>query len=126
LSPVLGSADLYRFKVQSRGGKSDTLGPEVSGTIDLAAKTINASLYHFEFGRDIQATLPAQVRTWWEEHGLAGNVDVPELSCSIPAEGMPFRVKVVLEGVTLTVQPEELMGREDIHHRRWAAGAIDV
>src|SRR3954453_22546421 len=97
LSPIPDAPERYHFKVQSRGGKSELLGPEVNGVIDLSGKTVTASLHRFEFGRDIQAMLPAQVRTWWEEHGLAGKVEIPELSCGLPAEGRPFRVRVQLD-----------------------------
>jgi len=65
------TARVYRFQFQSRG-KSQNLGPSVDGTVAMDSGKVDASLRDVEFGPDIQVMLPAQVRTFWRDHGLSG------------------------------------------------------
>ena len=103
----------YLFELQSRG--MEGVGPFVSGTVAYATGQVTAQLRNFdfgpssEFGRDVQAMLPADVREWWERHNLAGRLDIPRLTWSPPRDGHPpvFKIETDLNGVTLTVQPDE-------------------
>jgi hypothetical protein len=137
LRPVLGSigiegqftpgiGDRYGFKLQSRG-LNEGLGPEVSGELIPSTRQIRAQLHGFEFGKDVEAMLPAQVRTWWKEHKLAGRVDVPELSYNSTPDGTKqFKVEIVLNGVTLSVHPEEWTSREELERREMIARGFDA
>lgn len=126
-------AQKYSFEFQSRGGASGadgvvTLGPTVTGTLVRDTGQVTARLQDFQFGRDIRSMLPAQVRSWWDRHGLAGGVDVPMLTYT-PAKDdaeAKFRVETVLRGVNLTVRPEEWLGRDELAVQAWAGGAFDV
>lgn len=112
----------YVFNLQSRGTVSGR-GPQISGDLTLNTGELHAWLKDFEFGRDIKGMLPQQVRRWWEQHGLAGTVDIPELSYNPSAEGKPFSLKLVLTGGKMTIQPAELMGEHDaVRHRTLSTG----
>jgi hypothetical protein len=120
--------DRYRFSLQSRG-LSDDLGPLTTGTVHLGTGRVSAEMRDFEFGRDVRAMLPAEVRQWWERHELAGRIDVPVFDYA-PARGdkkAAFTIRTVLNGVALTVPPEEWMTGEEVARRdraRQAAGAM--
>ncbi|HTL29800.1 MAG TPA: hypothetical protein VL282_11280, partial [Tepidisphaeraceae bacterium] len=121
-----GIGDRYSFKLQSRG-INEGLGPEVSGEVITSTRQVRAQLHGFEFGRDVEAMLPAQVRTWWKEHKLAGRVDVPELSYNSAPDGRKlFKVEIVLNSVTLSVHPEEWTGREELDRREMIAQGFDA
>src|SRR5204863_768850 len=67
---------------------------------------------------DIQVMLPAQVRSFWRNHGLSGTgIKLATITYDWRAPGRPFDVKIDLEGVELTVQPQELLGREELDRR---------
>src|SRR5207253_7789284 len=54
----------------------------------------------------------------WRDHGLSGTgIKLATISYDWKAPGRPFDVKIDLEGVELTVQPQELLGREESQRR---------
>ncbi len=109
----------YRFELQSRGA-IEGVGPVVTGQVELRGRSagqVDATLAHFRFGRDIEAMLPRQVRTFWQDHQLQGAVDIPEFryTPAVSAAGhghvgrpATFRLRTRLEHVRLVVQPDEL------------------
>lgn len=109
----------YGFSLQSRGG-SDLMGPRVEGQIDLTTQRVRATLRNVEFGADMRAMLPQQVQRWWQQHELAGRVDVPILDSSIK-DGGDFRAGVELNGVTMIIRPEETQSSDEI----WRRAAIN-
>jgi len=112
----------YAFDLQSRG-QSDGVGPVISGSIVMDSGFVSARMLNFKFGRDIRTMLPAQVRDWWDQHGLSGRVNIPELSYTPPRAGKPakFRVVTELRSVTLAMQPEEF--RSDEENQKLAAAS---
>jgi len=61
--------------------------------------------------------LPSLVRTWWEQHELAGRVDVPLLTYTPPTESQPASFKggdVSSTRCPLAVHPNEWMSRDEI------------
>lgn len=113
----------YAFELQSRG-QSEGVGPVVSGSFSRATGQVYARLARFEFGRDIRTMLFAEARNWWEAHELSGRVNIPVLSYTPARDGKPaaFKVETELDGVTLTVRPEEWLSREELFQRastRW-------
>ncbi len=113
LSPGLDKR--YNFQFQSLG-KRQGVGPLVKGDVLLTSGQVNAQLLNFQFGEDIKAMLPAPVHRWCEEHQIAGSMDVEELSLSPrPGRDDPaFRARIRVQGVKLTVSPEEWMGADEI------------
>lgn len=119
---------VYTFNFQSRG-TSAGIGPMVSGNIVMGTGQVTAKLQNFEFGADVKAMLPPEVRQWWEKNGLAGRVNVPLLSytpSSRPDGQAGYRVEIELQGVTLSVQPDVLMGHNEVRelegmHRAFGA-----
>ncbi len=108
----------YLFELQSRGA-IEGVGPIVTGQVQLRGATagqVDATLAHFRFGRDIEAMLPREVRTFWQDHQLQGAVDIPEFRYTPAVEagrGRPgrrasFRLRTRLEHVQLVIRPEEL------------------
>ncbi|MGH7215589.1 MAG: hypothetical protein ACREIT_12560, partial [Tepidisphaeraceae bacterium] len=104
-------------------------GPVISGQIMTETGQVSAMMRGFRFGRDIRTMLPAQVRQWWQDHQLAGQIDIPELTYTPGRDGRPasFRVKTALAGVQLTVRPEQWRG--DRENRRiesftWLVGLL--
>jgi hypothetical protein len=77
---------------------------------------------NFEFDRDVRSMLPADPREWWTRHELAGAVSMPEISFTPGKAARPgeagkaeqFKLVTVLNGVTLSVSPEEWMGRVEV------------
>ena len=117
LTPA-GDGQKYTFQLQSRGRRQH-MGPVVVGEMDLATRHVTASMRNFEFGDDLKAMLPSPVRKWWEQHRLAGSLDVNELTfipAQKPGQEPGFKAEIALQGVMLTVQPEEWMGADE--HRR--------
>ena len=108
----------YLFELQSRGA-IEGVGPVVTGQVQLRGATagqVDATLAHFRFGQDIEAMLPRQVRTFWQDHQLRGAVDIPEFRYT-PAvaarRGRPghresFHLRIRLQHVRLVIRPEEL------------------
>jgi hypothetical protein len=109
--------DRVAFHLQSRG-VSEGLGPYASGTVSLSSGQVVARLMNFEFDRDVRSMLPVEPREWWNYHQLAGTVSMPEISF-VPGRGgrgEQFRIVTILNGVTLSVSPEEWMARTDVAH----------
>lgn len=123
LSPAV-MAERYFFKLQSRSNSA--LGPQMQGSVSLVNGDITARMAGFQFGSDIKALLPDQVRTWWEDHGLSGSIDIPDFNANLLRPDQPFAVKVVLVGVKLTVQPEEMMSRDEVQKRNWLDGSFGL
>lgn len=119
-------ANLYRFRLQSRGGASEAMGPRVVGFVTLDTGRVEARLHHFEFGQDVKTMLPDAVRKWWEDHQLAGRVDVPQLSSGLDPNNSDFTARVTVDGVTLTIRPEEAQSDDEIWRRRQLADAFDL
>ncbi len=121
LSP--GEEDRYAFALQSRG--SD-LGPSVSGSVSLGTGQVTAQLHNFVFGRDIRSMLPADVRDWWERHGLSGALEIPTLLYTPSRGSRPagFKVVTALNGVTLSVPPEEWIGARDVRRQEQVREAL--
>jgi hypothetical protein len=107
--------DRFGFQLQSRG-VSEGLGPYASGTVSLSTGQVAARLMNFEFDRDVRSMLPADPREWWTRHELAGAVSMPEISFTPgrPGKDEQFKLVTVLNGVTLSVSPEEWMGRVEV------------
>jgi hypothetical protein len=107
--------DRFAFQLQSRG-VSEGLGPYASGTVSLSTGQVAARLMNFEFDRDVRSMLPADPREWWTRHELAGAVSMPEISFTpgTAGAGEQFKLVTVLNGVTLSVSPEEWMGRGEV------------
>ncbi len=113
-SPTEGG-DRYEFTLQTRG-MSERMGFDVQGSIVPSVGRIAATLRNFELGSDIRLMLPATVRQWWEQHELAGKFDVVDLSYVLPRPGQTdakFTVKTAMQGVTLVIQPGELMSTDE-------------
>src|SRR5688572_25706885 len=116
-TPVGG--DKYAFQFQSLGTRQGA-GPRVRGDLSLLTGQVNAELRDFEFGEDIRAMLPTPAHRFFERHGLAGSMDVEELSVAqrradgAGAAEPEFRAKIRVRGVKLTVNPEEWMGAQQV------------
>lgn len=112
------ASDDYQFELQARG-PSEGVGAVARGSIAPATGQFVMQLNDFDFGHDVLSMMPAQVRHWCEDHQLAGRVDIPELSFAPAKRGEParFKVKVVLGGVTLAVDPRQYSGAVEIHHQ---------
>ncbi len=125
-------AEHYTFELQSRG--TEGVGPFVSGSVAYATGQVSAQLRNFEFGptsefgRDLQAMLPADVREWWERHNLAGRLDIPLLRWTPPREGhrAAFKLETNLNGVTLAVHPEEWLEAHEVQHLTDAKRALEL
>jgi hypothetical protein len=124
-----GSRYAFQFQSQSRGNKARAVGPVVEGTVDMTTRQVTASLRKFEFGNDIKSMLPSPVRRWWEQHQLTGSLDVNEVSY-VPSAGPDsaagFRAEIALQGVNLTVQPQEWMGEEEYRRMRILHHSLNV
>ncbi|HVT88662.1 MAG TPA: hypothetical protein VHD56_07420 [Tepidisphaeraceae bacterium] len=128
LKPSL-SSKVYTFNFQSRGGKLSEIGPVISGQMVMGTGQVQASLQNFKFGPDVKAMLPPEVQRWWQQHELSGQLNIPVLSFNPPEKpGDPsgYKVQIELEGVTLSVHPEEWMSAEQNHSLDNVRGALDV
>jgi hypothetical protein len=110
-----GDPDRFAFSLQSRG-VTEGLGPYASGTVSLSTGQVVARLMNFEFDRDVRSMLPVEPRQWWQYHQLAGAVSMPEISFQPARGGKPeqFKIVTILNGVTLSVSPEEWMARSEV------------
>lgn len=118
----------YLFRIQSRGGGSDLLGPVVSGEFASGSREVGASLENFQFGPDIKAVLPSLVRQWLNDHQLAGRVSIPHMHViPDPSGGRPkFNVEMQMEGVQLAVDPNEWFSRVEQEQVKTLRGAFDL
>ncbi len=98
----------YRFVLQSRG-RSEAMGPLVSGSVQMKTGHISARLQRFKFGQDVLSLLLADVRAWCERHELAGDMNIPSLDYTPPRDGKraTFAISASLDNVTLAARPEE-------------------
>jgi hypothetical protein len=114
LAPT-GDGDLLAFHLQSRG---DSAGfrPYASGAVSPSTGHVDAQLMKFVLGGDFRSLLPIEPREWCQRHEFDGAVSMPEISFTPPAEGRAkqFRIVTILNNVTLSVSPEEWMGREEV------------
>jgi hypothetical protein len=95
--PGRGEPNLYEFNFNTRG--SQTLGPAVSGTVDLHTGHITAKLNNFIVGPDILAMLPAEVRQWCQVHELAGRLSLTLDERPDVLSGKPdFAITALLDG----------------------------
>ena len=94
----------------------------------MASGQLQARLRNFEFNHDIRNLLPAEVRRWYEEHELAGRVDIPEVTFTPGRreEHGHFKVESVLNGVSLTVQPREWLSRAENRRLQEIRNASDL
>ena len=113
LSPV-GEGNRYHFEMQAHSAQG--IGPYASGSIALNTQEVHAQLKNLDFMRDLRPMFPAEPRAFCELVGLAGLIDVPEMSYTPPRNGQKasFHVDVQLRGVTLHVPPEYWLSKEDI------------
>ena len=110
LIPAVGR-DRYAFNLQTRseaaGGAGSVAGPTVQGSVSLDDRRVTAALRGLEFGGEVAAMLPAQVRQVLQRVGLTGRLDVPSFTLTQRPDGRPgFRVEVALNDVTLAVPAE--------------------
>ncbi|MDB5319066.1 MAG: hypothetical protein JWN40_697 [Phycisphaerales bacterium] len=112
-----GAEGNFTFRVQSRS-EADSIGPVVEGVFNVNTKFVDAKLRDFRFGKDIEVMLPEQVRTWWNEHGLSGNLDIPRFYMK-PAgkdgQGGRFRIETNLKDVNLDIKPQEWLSRDELN-----------
>lgn len=125
LTPV--AEKRYTFQFQSLG-KRQGVGPLVRGNVVLGTGQLSAQLLNFEFGEDIKAMLPAPVHRWCEQHQLAGRLDVEDLAVTTrPGTDDPsFRARIRVQGVKLTVTPEEWLGADEIAGLNTMHSALDL
>ena len=116
--------DYYSVKLQSRGGNS--VGPRADADVNVVTGDAHVTLYDLKFDTDFRAMLPAEVRNWWRDHGLAGDVKKTELWLNPSGPTKVFKANISLDSVAMTVQPEELLSRDEIQSRAWTRQAFDV
>jgi hypothetical protein len=112
-----GADGNFTFKVQSRGQGVDSVGPVVDGFFNVNSRVVDAKLRDFKFGKDIEVMLPEEVRTWWNEHGLSGSLDIPRFYIKPGGkDGAPskFRIETNLKDVNLDVKPQEWLSRDEL------------
>ena len=119
----------YVFRIQSRGGGSDVLGPVVTGEMVSGSGAIGAKLENFKFGPDIKAVLPEDARQWCNEHQLAGDVSIPYFYYvrAAPNRKQVFKVEMDLgKGVQLAVDANEWFSRVEQQQVQTLRGAFDL
>lgn len=99
----------YDFGLQARG-PYEGIGPSLTGSLSTATGQVNLRLVNLQLGDDVRALCLAPVQEFlWERHKVAGRMSISELSYT-PGRGdrpASFRVVTDLDGVTLTVDPQE-------------------
>ena len=98
----------YSFELQSRGA-NEGVGPVVSGQVTLKTGRVDASLSRLQFGQDVEAMLPREVRDFWQAHKVEGSLDIPQFSYTPPngRNRARFRLATELKHVKLIVRSEE-------------------
>ncbi|HMO24673.1 MAG TPA: hypothetical protein PKB10_00235 [Tepidisphaeraceae bacterium] len=121
LDPV-PNARRYSFRIASRSERE--IGPVIEGVLGVGGEMIEASLPRFEIGRDLQAMLPAQVRTWWEEHALVGALRIPRFKLQRGEDGRAqFEVQASVDGAAMAVQPAEWLEPHELRRMNQARRA---
>lgn len=127
----------YRFAVQTRGlsRSQGHAGPRASGLIDLHQAQLEARLDDVDFGALLDI-LPRAAAEWWRQHGISGQLDVPQLTLDWDekvtilapdgtAERVPkFRAVVRLDQARMQGLPEEWLPAEEVQVRRGVAEAL--
>jgi len=98
----------YSFELQSRGA-IEGVGPVVSGQVSLRTGQVDAKLSHLQFGQDVEAMLPRDVREFWQAHKVEGALDIQEFSYTPATRGHreKFRLRTELKAVNLVFHSEE-------------------
>ena len=98
----------YAFELQSRGA-IEGVGPVVSGQVTLSSGQVDAKLSHLQFGQDVEAMLPRDVRQFWQAHKVEGALNIQEFSYTPATRHHPekFRLRTELTGVKLVFHSEE-------------------
>lgn len=121
LDPIPNSRR-YSFRIASRSERE--IGPVIEGVLGVGGEMIEASLPRFEIGRDLQAMLPAQVRTWWEEHALVGALRIPRFKLERGSDGRAnFEVQASVDGAAMAVQPAEWLEPHELRRMTQANAA---
>ncbi|HEX8343035.1 MAG TPA: hypothetical protein VF624_19185, partial [Tepidisphaeraceae bacterium] len=108
--------NLYRFRLQSRGGKSSGMFPIAEGWLSSNGDSLGVTLRDVEFVDELKTILPAVVRRFWEDHRLAGRIGETRVSYFKKSDGRPgFKVETDLDGVRLVVPPEQWLGPQEQH-----------
>jgi len=117
----------YVYRIQSRSGGSDVLGPVVTGELAPGSGIIAAKMRNFVFGPDVEAVLPDQVRQWLIDHMIAGPVDLDLYIVRSGAGGKPtFKAVVEPQRVQLAVDPNEWFSRVEQQQMQTLRGAFDL
>ena len=124
LSPG-SSQGSYTVKLQSRGG-SQEMGPRAEAEFNMNSGDAHVTLYDLKFGPDLRVMLPAQVQDWWGRHELAGDVKKTELWINPATATKAFKANITLDNVAMTVQPEEMLSRDEMQCREWTRQAFDA
>jgi hypothetical protein len=98
---------MYSFALQSRG--SGGVGAGLGGQLNLKTGEAIVSLTDLDFGPDIQAMLPRQVREFWTAHQIEGALDIPEFRYTPATKNhrATFKVRTELQHTRLVVRAEE-------------------
>ena len=107
----------YRFRVQSHGG-GDGVFPAAEGTLrpahDRSPAEVHLVVRDLKLSSEIKTVLPAEVRKFLNDYGLAGSLDAMTLDLFRRPDGRDgFHVHTDLTGVGLTVPPATWMGPGD-------------
>lgn len=115
-----GDQNLYRFRMQSRGGDSATF-PIAEGWLKPDGSQVGLVVRDVAFVDEIKTILPAVVRRFWEEHHLAGRMSQTRVNYFRKPDGKAgFKVETVLDNVKMTLPPTAWMGvQESDRIRRW-------
>lgn len=99
----------YLFQLQSRGA-SEGVGPVLTGDVRLGTGQVTASLQNLNFGPDMLAMLPSEVRQLWESHHLQGRLNIPVFNYTPATKKTKssFLLKTEFNDVNLVVRPREL------------------
>jgi len=113
----LAAQGAFSFDVQTRGAAG--VGPWAHGTASIGGGPVDAELHDFNFGRDVRTMLWADLLAFWERHNLQGRIDTLRVHYQPPigARKASFNIETLLNGVNLSVPPEDWLSAEDINRR---------